>query len=92
MGQQTVQVQRLGAGAQGVDLSRQRRDIGTLLELVIGFEGMRLHRRIACLHMRWQHDANRRRLTALLALARQGEAHGVGMRHAALQRLKDGGL
>jgi hypothetical protein len=53
---------------------------------------MRLHRRIAGLHMRRQYDANRRSLTALFALARQGEAHGVGVRHAALQRLEDGGL
>ena len=53
---------------------------------------MRLHRSIAGLHMRGQDDADRRCLAALLALARQGEAHGVGVRHTTLQRLEDGGL
>jgi hypothetical protein len=62
------------------------------LELIVGFEGMRLHRGIARLQMRRQFDADHRRLTALLAPSRHGQTHGVGMRHATLQRLQDGGL
>jgi hypothetical protein len=38
---------------------------------------MRLHRGVACLQMRRQFDADRRWLTALLAPAREGQAHGV---------------
>ena len=53
---------------------------------------MRLHRGVARLQMRRQRDADRRWLAALLAPPRQGQAHGVRMRHATLQRLEDGGL
>jgi hypothetical protein len=62
-----------------------------VLELIVGFESMRLHRGVACLQMRGQFNADRW-LTALLAPARKGQTHGVRMWHIPLQRLEDGGL
>jgi hypothetical protein len=53
---------------------------------------MRLHQRVTRSQMRRQLDADRRWLAALLAPPRQGQAHGVRMRHPTLQRLEDGGL
>ena len=53
---------------------------------------MRLHRGIAGLHMGGEHEGDRRRVAVLPAAAFEGEAHGVGMRHVALQRLEDGRL
>jgi hypothetical protein len=53
---------------------------------------MRMHRGIAELHMRRQHESDLWRLAALLAATLEGETHGVRMRHIALQRLEDGGL
>src|ERR1700722_2094127 len=66
--------------------------IGTLLQLVIGFECVWLHRRVTCLHMGGQHDGDLWRVTALFAPAFESESHGVRMRHIALQRLEDGEL
>ena len=51
---------------------------------------MRPHRRVTRLHVGGQHDGDRRRVTALLAPAFEREAHGVGMRHIARERLEDG--
>src|ERR1700722_20320889 len=68
------------------------RGIVLFLELIVGFEGMWLHRGVACLQMRRQFDADRRWLAALLAPPRQGQAHGVRMWHPPLQRLEDGSL
>jgi hypothetical protein len=62
------------------------------LELIVGFEGMRLHRGVACLQMRGQFDADRRWLTALLAPARKGKPNSIWVRHPPLQRFEDGGL
>jgi len=53
---------------------------------------MRLHRGIAELHMRGQHEGDLWRVAALLAATLEGETYGVWMRHIALQRLQDGGL
>ena len=53
---------------------------------------MRPHRGIAGLHMGGEHEGDRRRVAVLPAAAFEGEAHGVGVRHVALQRLEDGRL
>ena len=53
---------------------------------------MRLHRRIAVAHMGGQHDGDRRGVTVLLPAPLEGEAHGVGVRHIARQRIENGGL
>jgi len=66
--------------------------IGRLLEFVIGFQRMRLHRGVAGPHMIWQRDGDRRRVALLLTMTLKGAAHGVGVRRVALQRLEDGGL
>jgi hypothetical protein len=63
-----------------------------ILKLVIGFERMRPHRRISVAHMRGQHDGDGWGIAELLASAFEGEAHGVWVRHAALQRIESGGL
>ena len=42
--------------------------------------------------MRGQHDGDGRCVAVLFALTFEGEAHGVRVRHIALQRLEDGGL
>ena len=63
-----------------------------LLELIIGFQGVRLHWRIARLNMRWQHECNGRGVAALLAPTFEDEAYGIGMRRVAHQRLQDGVL
>ena len=65
-------LQRSGAGAQCVGLSHR-----TLLELVIGFERMRPHRRVTRLHMRGQLDGDRRRFATLFAPAFEREAHRI---------------
>ena len=51
---------------------------------------MRLHRRVTRLDMCGQHDSDLRRFTALFPPAFEGKAHGIRVRHIALQRLKDG--
>src|SRR3954451_7126010 len=66
--------------------------IGDILEAVIGCERVRLHRCITGLNMLGQHDGDRRWGAVLLTLAVEREAHGVGVRHVALERLLDGGL
>ena len=53
---------------------------------------MRPHRGIAPLDMLGQHEVDLWRLAALFAAMLEGQTHGVGMRHIALQRLKDGRL
>jgi hypothetical protein len=53
---------------------------------------VRLHRRIARLHIRGQLGGDRRRFSAGFAPALQCDANGVGMRHAAVERLADGDL
>ena len=53
---------------------------------------MRLHWRVTRLHMGGQHDGDLWRVTALFAPTFESEAHGVRMRHIALQRLEDGEL
>jgi putative tryptophan/tyrosine transport system substrate-binding protein len=63
-----------------------------LLELVIGFEPVRLHVDIAHLDMLGQHDSDGRRLVTQLAAVFEGEPDRIGMRHAALDRLTDGGV
>jgi len=53
---------------------------------------MRPHRGVTLLHMLGQHEIDPWRLAALFAATLKGQTHGVGMRHVALQRLKDGRL
>src|ERR1700692_3212990 len=66
--------------------------IGWVLELIIGFERMWLHRRVAVAHMRGQHHGDGRIAALLLSLTLQREADRVRVRHIAFQRLEDGGL
>ena len=66
--------------------------IALLLELVIGFEPVRLHVDIAHLDMLGQNDGDGRRLVTQLAAVLECEPHRIGMRHAALDRLADGGV
>src|SRR6516162_8823417 len=57
-----------------------------VLELVIGFEAVRMHRSVAGLDMGRQVDGDGRRLVALLAAVFERQAYGVGVRHAAVAR------
>ena len=81
-------MQRVSSG------SHRQRVIGWSFEPVVGVERVRAHRRIAVAHVLGQQ----RTATGggwprwLLAPALQRQAHGVGMRHVARQRLEDGGL
>src|SRR6202162_5130670 len=61
--------------------------IALLLELVIGFEPVRLHVGIARLDMVGQNDGDGRCLVAQLAAVIECEPHRIGMRHAARDRL-----
>jgi hypothetical protein len=63
-----------------------------LRQLIVVFQGMRLHRPVACLHVRRQAQGDRRRLLAFLAAAFQSQAHGIGVRHVAGEGLADGGV
>src|SRR4051812_30279613 len=54
-----------------------------LLELVIGFEPVRLHGGIARLDMLGQNESDRRCLLAQFAAVLECEPHRIGMRHAA---------
>ena len=53
---------------------------------------MRLHVGIARLDMGGQIDGDGRHFVALLAALFERQAHRVGMRHAARERLADGGF
>src|SRR4051794_4484873 len=66
--------------------------IDCVLELVIESKRVRLHRRVAGLHVGGQLDGDRRGLTTLLAPAFECEADGIGMRYVTLECLTDGGL
>ena len=61
-----------------------------VLELIVGFERVRTHRHISVTHVRGHDDRYGRLATLLLALALEREAHGVGVRHIAQQRLENG--
>jgi len=50
------------------------------------------HQRVSSGDMLGKHERHRRRSAGRLACAFQRQAHGVGVRHAALQRVHDGGL
>src|SRR6266853_1629793 len=66
--------------------------IGLLLELVIGFEPVRRDVGIARLDMGGEIDGDGGPFLALLAALFERQTHRVGMRHAARERLADGGL
>src|SRR4051794_33849514 len=66
--------------------------MGGVLELIVGVQGMRAHRRIAVLGAGRQRGGDRRRLATGLTPALEGEANGIGVRHAAVERLADGDL
>ena len=61
-----------------------------VLELIVGFERVRTHWRISVAHVRGHDDRHGWFATQLLTLALEREAHGVGVRHIAQQRLEDG--
>ncbi len=63
-----------------------------LRQLVVGVEVMGPHGGIACPDMVGQDEVDWRRLSALFAAALEGQAHGVGVRHVALQGVEDGRL
>ena len=50
------------------------------------------HWRVSAGNALGEHQRHRRRRAGSLARALQCQANGVGVRHAALQRLRDGGL
>ena len=56
-------------------------------ELVIGVEAVRLHGAITVFDMVGQTHSHRRGRAALLASALQRQAHGIGVRHTALDRI-----
>src|SRR5450631_2894779 len=63
-----------------------------VLELVVSFEPMRCDEGVAGLDVRRQVEGYGRGLLALLAMVIECQAHRIGVRHAALQRLTDCGL
>jgi hypothetical protein len=50
---------------------------------------MRLHRRVTRLHMRGKHDGDLWRFTALFPPTFERKAHGIRVRHIALQRIEN---
>src|SRR3990172_527967 len=76
--------------------ARRRRDsrlfIVAFLQLVIAVEWVWLYRVIPLLHVLGQAHLDRRREMEFLATALQRQAHCVGVRHAALERILNGDL
>src|SRR4029077_19394266 len=81
---------RLSALARACSVSRLL--IALILELVVGFEPVRLDGDVAGLDVCGQIDGDGRWLMAQLATALERQTHSVGMRHVVMECLADRGL
>jgi methanogenic corrinoid protein MtbC1 len=66
--------------------------MGGLRQLIVGFEAMRFDGGVARPQMGRQGRGDRRCLLAVVAAAFEGQAHGVGMRHVAVESVADSDL
>ena len=87
MGQQAMQVERLGRGRRASRLL-----IVVVLELVIGVEPVRRDGSSRALTWAGRSTATGGAAPGAARGALERQAHRVGVRHAALERLADGGL